>query len=195
MQMAEDLLEICCDTDTLISLAVFAPLAKTVAEVRRLPLILVEPTPMLPTRAFASPGWPVQKNLGGLHNRLSGLAMLQVIWQWYRPSVNSFRQRLGLRPYPPDRFYRILDSTPLLGAYSSRVIPHPPDWPESVYITGYWLPGAHPEWQPTPELEAFLKAGDPPVYVGFGSMSDATRNSLRISSWRPLRKAVSGDCY
>ena len=171
MQMAEDLLETCRDTDALISLAVFAPLAKTVAEVRHLPLVLVEPTPMLPTRDFASPGWPIQKNLGGLHNRLSGLAMLQVIWQWYRPSVNNFRQRLGLRPYAPDSFYQILNSTPLLGAYSSRVIPTPPDWPESVHITGYWLPDANLEWQPTPELEAFLDAGDPPVYVGFGSMS------------------------
>jgi sterol 3beta-glucosyltransferase len=171
MQMAEDLLEICDDADALISLAVFAPLAKTVAEVRRLPLVLVEPTPMLPTRTFASPGWPVRKNLGGLHNRISGLAMLQVIWQWYRPSVNSFRQSLGLRPYTPNHFYQILNSTLLLGAYSSKVIPHSPDWPESVQITGYWLPGANPEWQPTPELAAFLEAGDPPVYVGFGSMS------------------------
>jgi hypothetical protein len=47
MQMAEDLLEICRDTDTLISLAVFAPLVKTVSEVRNLPLVLVEPTPTL----------------------------------------------------------------------------------------------------------------------------------------------------
>ena len=171
MLMAEDLLEVCRDTDALISLAVFAPLAKTIAEVRHLPLVLVEPTPMLPTRAFPSPGWPVQKNLGGLHNRLSGLAMLQVIWQWYRPSVNNFRQRLGLQPFTSDSFYQILNSTPLLGAYSSRVIPHPQDWPESMHITGYWLPSANPEWQPTPELEAFLKAGEPPVYVGFGSMS------------------------
>ncbi len=68
MEMAEDLLEACRDTDALISLAVFAPLARTVAEVCCIPLIHVEPTPMLPTRAFPSPGWPVQRNLGSLHN-------------------------------------------------------------------------------------------------------------------------------
>jgi sterol 3beta-glucosyltransferase len=180
MQMAEDLFESCRDSDALISIAVFAPLAKTVADARGIPLIHVEPTPLLPTRAFPSPGWPLQKNLGGLHNRLSGLAMLHVIWQWYRPSVNSFRRRLGLRPYSLGSFHQILTSTPLLGAYSSRAIPHPPDWPESVHITGYWLPDANLAWQPTPELEAFLETGDPPVYVGFGSM--AGRHPQRLAA-------------
>lgn len=170
-QMAEDLFEACRDADALISLAVFAPLAKTIAEIRRIPLILVEPTPLLPSRDFPSPGWPVQKNLGGLHNYLSGLAMLQMIWQWYSPSLNSYRQQFGLKPYTPTSFHHILSSTPLLGAYSPSVIPHPRHWPTSASITGYWLPDAHTNWQPTPELQTFLDAGDPPVYVGFGSMS------------------------
>jgi sterol 3beta-glucosyltransferase len=71
----------------------------------------------------------------------------------------------------PASFYQILNATTLLGAYSSKVIPQPPDWRESVHITGYWLPDARMEWQPSPELMAFLDAGDPPVYIGFGSMA------------------------
>lgn len=171
LKMATDLFEVCRDTDALISLAVFAPLARTIADVRRIPLIHVEPTPLLPTRAFPAPGWPLQKNLGGLHNRLSGVAMLQVLWQWYRPSVNDFRRRLGLRAYDSGSFYHILKTTPLLGAYSTHIIPLPADWPENVRITGYWMPDANLEWQPSPELEAFLAAGAPPVYIGFGSMT------------------------
>ncbi len=171
LQMAEDAFEACRDADALISLAIFATFAKTIAEVLHIPLINVEPTPMLPTRAFPAPGWPIQRNLGGLSNRLSGFLVLQIIWQWYRPFVNSFRQRFWLPPYTPASFYRILKTTPLLGAYSPKIIPHPSDWSESVYITGYWLPDDNTEWRPTPELEAFLEAGDPPVYVGFGSMS------------------------
>ncbi|HEX6305016.1 MAG TPA: glycosyltransferase, partial [Anaerolineales bacterium] len=168
------------DSDALISLAVQAPFAASVAEIQNIPLINVEPTPLLPTRAFPAPGWPVQRNLGRLHNRLSGLAMLQVIWQWYRPFVNDFRQRFGLQPYTGSSFYRILGSTPLLGAYSPAVIPHAPDWPNSVHITGYWLPDAPAEWRSAPELEAFLEAGGPPVYVGFGSMGG--RNPERFAA-------------
>lgn len=180
VQMAEDAFEACRNSDALISLGVLAPFAASIAEIHNIPLINVEPTPLLPTRAFPAPGWPVQRDLGGLHNRLSGQAMLQVIWQWYRPFVNDFRQRFALQPYAGSSFYRILSSTPLLGAYSPAVIPQAPDWPDSVHITGYWFSDAPAEWRPTPELEAFLEAGDPPVYVGFGSMGG--RNPERFAA-------------
>jgi sterol 3beta-glucosyltransferase len=171
LQMAEDVLEACRQAEALITLAVFAPFGSTIAEMCGIPLLLVEPTPVLPTRDFPAPGWPIQKHLGRWHNRLSGFAMLQVIWQWYRPFVNEFRQRFGLRPVTGADFYRTLTSAPLLGAYSSAVIPHPQDWPANVHITGYWFDETQAFWEPSEGLEAFLDQGEPPVYIGFGSMA------------------------
>jgi sterol 3beta-glucosyltransferase len=171
LQMAEDALTACHDADALIALAVFAPLAQTIAELRRIPLILVEPTPLLPTRAFPAPGWPLQRDLGALHNRLSGVAMLQLLWQWYRPFVNAFRQRFRLRPLTAADFLRILTTTPLLGAYSPAVIPRPHDWPAGAHVTGYWFVEREPTWRPPAALDAFLERGAPPVYIGFGSMA------------------------
>ena len=170
MQMAEDVLEACRDTDVLISLAVFATLGKTIAQIRNIPLICVEPTPVLPTKDFPAPGFPIQRNLGGMFNRLSGFAMLQVIWQWYRPFVNEFRKRYGLQALNGVDFHRILTSAPLLGAYSPTVISHPHDWSNKVHITGYWFQNDQRAWYPSVELETFLGKGEPPVYVGFGSM-------------------------
>lgn len=178
VQMMEDALEACRDADMLITLAVFAPLGKTIAEIRSIPLMLVEPTPVLPTRNFPAPGWLVQKNLGGALNRFSGFAMLEIIWQWYRPFVNEFRECFGLRKLNSSDFHHILVSTPLLGAYSPRVIPHPQDWSNNVHITGYWLLDTPSEWQPSVELKAFLDEGEPPVYVGFGSMSGSNPEHL-----------------
>lgn len=171
VQMAEDALEACRDADALITLAVFAPFGKTIAEIRGIPLILVEPTPVLPTGDFPAPGWPIQRDLGRFHNRLSGFAMLEVIWQWYRPFVNEFRSRFGLPRLSSADFHRVLSSTPLLGAYSPTVIPHPRDWSDNVHITGYWFEDHLGDWRPSAELESFLEKGEPPVYVGFGSMS------------------------
>ena len=171
MQMAEDLLDACRDADALISLAVFATLGKTIAQIRNIPWLCVEPTPMLPTQDFPAPGFPIQKNLGGFLNRFSGFAMLWVIWQWYRPYVNEFRKRFELPPLNGGDFYRSLNSVPLLGAYSPNVIPHPRDWSDSVHITGYWFQEYADEWQPPTELVKFLENGDLPVYVGFGSMT------------------------
>lgn len=171
VQMAEDALQACRKADAFITLAVFAPFGKTIAEIRGIPLILVEPTPVLPTCDFPAPGFPIQRNLGGTLNRLSGSIMLQVIWQWYRPFVNEFRNRHNLRPLMGSDFYRILTSMPLLGAYSPTVIPYPRDWSEDMHITGYWFQDHASNWRPSVELESFLKEGEPPVYVGFGSMA------------------------
>lgn len=179
MEMAEDAYAACLDADALICLGVFSAFAQSIAEALRIPMMHVEPTPLLPTRSFPAPSWPIQKNLGGLHNYLSGLVMLQVVWLWYLPFVNTFRRRLRLPAITGNRFYRALKSLPMLSAYSPAVIPHPPDWPETVHITGYFFLDSHADWQPSPELKAFLGAGDPPVYIGFGSM--AGRNPERLA--------------
>jgi UDP:flavonoid glycosyltransferase YjiC (YdhE family) len=59
----------------------------------------------------------------------------------------------------------------MLSAYSPSVIPHPQDWPESVHVSGYFFLDTQADWGPSPELMAFLEAGEPPVYIGFGSMA------------------------
>ena len=180
MKMALDAYEACRDADALICLAVLSSFGQSIAEDRNIPLVSIEPTPLLPTKAFPAPGWPIQRNFGGLHNRFSGVAMLHVLWQWYRPFVNEFRKHMGLPAYSAARFYHGLTSAPLLSEYSPIVIPHPADWPDSVHITGYFYLDPQPDWQPSPELKAFLKAGDPPVYIGFGSM--AGRNPEEVAT-------------
>jgi UDP:flavonoid glycosyltransferase YjiC (YdhE family) len=56
-----------------------------------------------------------------------------------------------------------------LYAYSARVVPVPDDWGSDVCVTGYWFLDSG-DWRPDAALSAFLSSGDPPVYVGFGSM-------------------------
>jgi sterol 3beta-glucosyltransferase len=56
--------------------------------------------------------------------------------------------------------------------YSPSVIPTPPHWDSHVHVTGYWFLDPPADWAPPPALMAFLQAGPPPIYVGFGSMSN-----------------------
>ena len=178
MKMAMDAYEACRDANALICLGVFSAFGQSIAEALGIPIIHVEPTPLLPTKAFPAPSWPMQRDFGGVHNTLSGMAMLQVIWLWYRPFVNDFRKRLGLSTYSAARFYHALKSTPMLGAYSPSIVPHPADWSDSNQITGYFFLDTQADWQPSSELEAFLDAGDPPVYIGFGSMAGRNPEQL-----------------
>ena len=82
-------------------------------------------------------------------------------------AVNRERAALGLGPVR-DLYGLLLGSAPVL-ATDERLAPVPPDV-EGVASIGC----LHPfEEAPLPEkLEAFLTAGAPPVYIGFGSMTD-----------------------
>jgi UDP:flavonoid glycosyltransferase YjiC (YdhE family) len=53
-------------------------------------------------------------------------------------------------------------------ATDAELAPPPAEWRSRVRVTGFWFLDS-PEPLPA-DLEAFLDAGDPPVYVGFGSM-------------------------
>ena len=58
---------------------------------------------------------------------------------------------------------------PTVYGFSRHVVPEPHDWPDHARTAGYWfLNDATPL---PPDLDAFLAAGPPPVYVGFGSMA------------------------
>lgn len=86
--------------------------------------------------------------------------------QMWGSLIVSHRASLGLAPVTDVRGY-VLTERPWLGA-DPTLAPWPePDDP-TVFQTGAWiLPDTRPLGA---ELEAFLDAGDPPVYFGFGSM-------------------------
>ena len=64
------------------------------------------------------------------------------------------------------------EQTPGLYAFSSLVVPRPKDWPEWIHVTGYWFLQPSQNWEPPDGLMEFLDAGSPPVYIGFGSMTN-----------------------
>lgn len=151
------------------------PSSASVAEKLGVPFIEVALQPVTPTRAFASPVAPAWLKLGGAVNRLTHLAFEEIFWQVFRGTTNRMRTRtLGLPPLPltgPMRQIREQGRLRLY-AYSPLVEPRPDDWPAHHHVTGYWFLPPPPGWQPPEQLLAFLEAGPPPVYVGFGSMLD-----------------------
>ena len=106
----------------------------------------------------------------------------------WAPLLNPHREKLGLAPVSDVRSYIVtrqpwLAADPTLGPW-----PDPAD--QAVFQTGAWiLPDARPL---SPELEAFLYAGEPPVYFGFGSISAPQGLSqVMVESARALgRRAI-----
>lgn len=50
------------------------------------------------------------------------------------------------------------------------MIPKPGDWGSFISISGFYFLNLASNYTPAAELDAFLKAGPPPVYIGFGSI-------------------------
>jgi sterol 3beta-glucosyltransferase len=150
----------------------------------RVPAILVEFLPLLvPTRSFPFPLAP-HLRLGGFVNRLS-YAAVRLANLPYQDMRNRWRVRaLGLpaRPWFADDFRRGGRRLPVLYAFSPHVIPPPAEWRGRAEVTGSWFLDAPSDWRPPEDLAAFLAAGPPPVYVGFGSMvgPDAERVTATV---------------
>jgi sterol 3beta-glucosyltransferase len=142
------------------------------AEKLRIPAILAVYLPQVtPTREFPLPFVP-RLRLGRLGNRLS-YAAVHLGHFPFQGMRNRWRVRvLGLPPLPwyANEFKRNGRPLPVLYHYSRHVVPPPADWRGPIAVTGYWFLDPDPAWRPPADLLAFLEAGPPPVFVGFGSM-------------------------
>jgi sterol 3beta-glucosyltransferase len=179
--------------------------APHIAERLGTPHVRALTVPMLtPTREFPLPAM-VRHDLGGFLNRAS-YRLVGMLSRPYAGLIRSWREdQLGIaargNPPAPAR---------TLYCYSPSLVPTPRDWPPDAVATGYWLREGDREEPVDPGLEAFVAAGAPPVYVGFGSSvgSDPARLGTTVTEalrevgaraviatgWGGLRKVpIEGD--
>jgi sterol 3beta-glucosyltransferase len=195
-QAFTECLNACQDADALLLSMPGFYIGYHIAEKLGRPFYLAYLQPITPTGAFAHrlfpalPGW---FPLRGFYNQLSYIVSEQAIWQLARPLCNKARRDiLNLPPMSMRKpFQRLRERRiPILYGYSSAILPRPPDWGDHVCVTGNWFLDSPPDWQPPPDLVDFLESGSPPIYVGFGSMSNRRPAELTKLIIRAL--ALSG---
>ena len=136
--------------------------APHLAEKLRVPSLLASPLPgFTPTSAFPSPLLPFA-TLGPL-NRLNHQLAIGGASLLFGRLIRDWRTSLRL----PAR--RAAQDSGTIYAYSPHVLPKPHDWSGDVLVSGYWFLN-NSSWQADERLSAFLQGGEPPVYIGFGSM-------------------------
>jgi UDP:flavonoid glycosyltransferase YjiC (YdhE family) len=79
--------------------------------------------------------------------------------------------------------------TPIVYGYSPSFLPPPRDWPAYCYVTGYWFLDKEQDWQPDASLLDFLRAGSPPVNIGFGSMIDRDPEAMTTLVIKALERS------
>lgn len=167
------ILEACRDADILIGAFFSDPYLEAIAEKYNLPHISASLQPYNPSRSGASSIISVLPDHNLFINRWAGMAAHRVVWHIAKESVNTLRtQFLHLEPHTASSFRKAIRAIPTVYGFSAHVVPPAPEWDRFARVTGYWFLDEAEEWQPPAGLQHFMDAGTPPVYVGFGSMSD-----------------------
>lgn len=173
-QLQADLIELAAGADVLVSGTATELEAVVIAEAVSIPYASVYHAPIRSNSAF--PHLLVSTDIFSPEINLDTYAQVdRANWPVFGPFVNKLRARVGLPPTHETTGVRLERSGALeLQAYSRHVVPELIDWDARRPLTGFLTPSAEQrrllDEAADPELDAWLDAGDPPVYFGFGSM-------------------------
>lgn len=190
--MADGLIEMMGTADAYISGALTLDPMLSLAAEHDARHILGMLQPAVPTTHGASTMYPLLSGRNSVLNRWWGYAQAAGTLSIVRPVGDEVRRRLRLPKQTFRSYTRAALSTPTLIGVSRLVAPPAPDWGDRIHLTGYWAEPAPADYRPPSALADFLLAGDPPVYLGFGSMPscDALAELMTLAARRGGRRAV-----
>lgn len=203
--------EACSDADLIIHTFAHVVGAHTLAREKNIPDIHIQGFPMFtPTGDYPNVTLPDFKSRS--FNRLTHKFAAKITWWTSQIGFERVRRRAGLPkrklswPFDDDL---LRPRTPILCAWSPRVLPASTDWLPNVHVTGYYFLPFNDSYRPPAELHSFLNEGKSPVCITFGSMVNRDveridyiiRESLRqtgnrgiiLSGWSKIRDRSSKD--
>jgi len=174
--LQQDFYNACADADAVIYHP-GAAIGYFIAQEKKIPAILATPYAFTPTSDYPSLLFYNGPRLGRMYNNLTHRIQAQIFWSAASQAIRNFwKVKFGHSPaqFGSPFSRQITRRDPTVISYSKYVFSRPTGWPEHVHITGYWFLDEEPGWQPPQGLLDFLQAGNPPIYVGFGSVGDAS---------------------
>jgi UDP:flavonoid glycosyltransferase YjiC (YdhE family) len=128
----------------------------------------------VPTNTRQAPGLP---DLGPWSHRWGWLLARGIVNRIFLPRYNRQRERLRMAPIRDTMTQAWASSRLNLIAVSPSICERPHDWAAKHVVTGFINEVSSRSIRPLSEsLQTFLDAGEPPLFIGFGSMmpADAT---------------------
>lgn len=140
-----------------------------VAEALKIPIHIFFTMPWTPTSEFPHPLSRVKQQAG---YRLSYQIVDSLIWLGIRDMINDLRKKkLKLRPVTYLSGSHASESNVPHGyIWSPHLVPKPKDWGSKVDVVGFCFLDLASNYEPPESLVNWLKAGDKPIYIGFGSL-------------------------
>ena len=162
--------------DLLVAGVLMQDLALPHAEALGVPMVALHSFPFDPNRVYPNP-FVVNRQLPRPLNLASGKLFESLWWKGFRDEINRFRGVVGLAPTTVPSHRQMHErGVVALQAYDPAVVPGlEQEYGDRRPLVGFLAPdpglrerlgeGALP-----PGLTAWLDAGEPPVFFGFGSM-------------------------
>ncbi|KAH7082174.1 hypothetical protein FB567DRAFT_99881 [Paraphoma chrysanthemicola] len=151
----------------------FAP--PHIAEKLGIPLHMMFTFPYTPTVHFPHPLANIKaSNVEATYGNFMSYPLVEMMtWQGLGDLINRFRTTsLHLEEvstlWAPGQLYRL--KVPYTYMWSPSLIPKPKDWGPEIDVTGFVFLDLASSYTPPDDLKAFLDKGDPPIYIGFGSI-------------------------
>jgi UDP:flavonoid glycosyltransferase YjiC (YdhE family) len=151
----------------------FAP--PHIAERLGIPLHMMFTFPYTPTTQFPHPLANIKSSNvdAGYTNFMSYPLVEMMTWQGLGDLINRFRAKtLWLDEvstlWAPGQLYRL--KVPYTYMWSPGLVPKPKDWGPEIDISGFVFLDLASSFKPPEDLVKFLDNGEPPVYIGFGSI-------------------------
>lgn len=162
-----------------------------IAEKLGVPVVIATLYPNLaPTWKYPSALVEIKTQLPRLVNRLSYLPLgyqLQergIINKWRTEQLQLSSRRWRNSLYRPDG-----GRVPILHGFSPQVITPAPDWPTYAFTTGFWFLPVPNNWKPPERLTRFLHDGEPPIFIGLGSVEPENLHLTEAVLIEAARKA------
>ncbi|KAF2275406.1 UDP-Glycosyltransferase/glycogen phosphorylase [Westerdykella ornata] len=151
----------------------FAP--PHIAERLGIPLHMMFTFPYTPTVHFPHPLANIKPgNVDPKYTNFMSYPLVEMMtWQGLGDLINRFRAKtLFLNEvstlWAPGQLYRL--KVPYTYLWSPGLVPKPKDWGPEIDISGFVFLDLASSFKPPDDLMKFLEAGEPPVYIGFGSI-------------------------
>jgi sterol 3beta-glucosyltransferase len=171
------------DTDALLMSFLGVYIGIPLAYKRSIPACAAFVFPVSPTREFPSLAFPPAPAwLAAIRPSYNRWSAALVEWSrtgpLYQAVIGKAIQYALDGEFRSPRTMMRQVQTPIFYGFSEHFLPRPTDWPDFCHVTGYWFLDTPLDWQPPADLQAFLRSGPPPVYIGFGSMGSSNAQSL-----------------
>ncbi|MCQ2478615.1 MAG: glycosyltransferase [Clostridia bacterium] len=167
-----------------ILLYFYAASAATIpAEAMGIPYVRFNFIPDLPSPEFPTVGWPkiwLPFGLTKVYNKISYRVSKYFALKLFTSGFDDWAKEYGLKMSKIGKKHQ--DGKPIEALFpcGSVLFKQSKDYPESAHFIGYWNDASKTvNYTPDKELEDFLSAGEKPVFIGFGSMTDKNPEQLK----------------